>query len=190
MKMWKSEAGLTLVELTVVMAVMGVFIAALTSILMVAFDVHAEIVQENREEAGTVLLGQHLERMIKSCDRAMSFQLVDNPKATASADDKQALRIWVGQKSGTDMYVFYYVDPDKKTMCFEYGETLDGTSGNPRMELGSGVLASKWEIYSGGGSHYISCTLSLEPAGGGGGTPRQETVKFALKSEQSSDRSP
>lgn len=188
--MWKSEAGLTLVELTVVMAVMGVFIAALTSILMVAFDVHAEIVQENREEAGAVLLRQHLERMVKSCDRAMSFQLVDNPKATASADDRQALRIRVGERSGPDMYVFYYVDPDNKTMCFEYGEALDGSANNPGMKLGSGVLAARWEIYSGDGSHYVSCTLTLESEAEGGGTTREETVKFALKSEQISDKSP
>ena len=52
MKMWKSETGFTLIELTVVMAVMGVFIAAMTRILMVAFDVHTEIVQENKEQAG------------------------------------------------------------------------------------------------------------------------------------------
>lgn len=182
MKMWKSETGFTLVELTVVMAVMGVFITAMTSILMVAFDVHAEIVQENREQAGAVLVTQHLERMIKSNDRLGCFDLKDNPLDSAVTDD--ALAIKVGEDtSGNDLYVFYYVDPDKKTLCFEYGSSIDAA--NPKMELGSGVRSVKWEI----GQKSVGCTLELESTATGGST-WTESMKFALKSEQTSKSTP
>lgn len=184
MKMWKSETGFTLVELTVVMAVMGVFITAMTSILMVAFDVHAEIVQENKEQAGAVLVTQHLERMIKSSDRSKSFGLTDNPLDTASSADNKALRIKVAEDlSGNPLYVFYYVDPDKKTMCFEYGSAI--AADNPKMELGSGVRSVKWVI----GPKSVGCTLELESTAAGGST-RTESMKFALKSEQTSKSTP
>ncbi len=184
MKMWKSETGFTLVELTVVMAVMGVFITAMTSILMVAFDVHAEIVQENREQAGAVLVTQHLERMIKSNDRLGCFDLKDNPLDSAVTDD--ALAIKVGEDmSGNDLYVFYYVDPDKKTMCFEYGSSIDLANPNPSMELGSGIQSVSWEI----GTKSVGCTLVLESTAAGG-TTYTESMKFALKSEQTSKSTP
>ena len=184
MKMWKSETGFTLVELTVVMAVMGVFITAMTSILMVAFDLHAEIVQENSEQAGAVLVTQHLERLIKSSDRSMSFGLTDNPLDTASNNDDKALSIEVGTDlSGNPLCVFYYVDPDKKTLCFEYGSSIDAA--NPKMELGSGERSVKWEI----GQKYVGCTLELESTATGGST-WTESMKFALKSEQTSKSTP
>lgn len=182
MKMWKSETGFTLVELTVVMAVMGVFIAAMTGILMIAFDVHAEIVQENREQAGAVLVTQHLERMIKSSDRSRSFGLTDNPLDIASGDD-EALRIQVNTDPSNPLYVFYYVDPIKKTMCFEYGSAIDAA--NPKMELGSGILSVTWEIRK----NSVGCKLELESAAAGGAT-QTESMKFALKSEQEEKSTP
>ncbi len=177
MKMWKSETGFTLIELTVVMAVMGVFIAAMTGILMVAFDVHTEIVQENKEQAGAVLVTQHLERMIKSSDRSRSFGLTDNPLDTASGNDDKALRIQVNTDPFNPLYVFYYVDPVKKTMCFEYGSAIDAS--NPKMELGSGILSVTWKIEK----NSVGCELKLESAAAGGAT-QTESMNFALKSEQ------
>ena len=184
MKIWKSEMGFTLVELTVVMAVMGVFITAMTSTLMVAFDMHEEIVQENREHAGAVLVTQHLERLVKSSDRSMSFGLTDNPLNTASNSDDKALSIEVGTDlSGNPLCVFYYVDPDKKAMCFEYGSSINPS--NPKMELGSGIRSVSWEI----GTKSVGCTLVLESTAAGG-TTYTESMNFALKSEQAAKSTP
>lgn len=188
---WRDEKGFTLIELTVVMAVMGVFIAAMTSTLMVAFDAHAEIVEENRERAGSSLVNQHLERIVRSADRENSFFLVDNPKDTVSNSDKKALCIQIPDTaypgaSPTYTYLYYYVDPDQKNMCFASSTGLDRnnvpSADDELMRIGSGITSAQWRI----GDGYVECVMTTEPYEAGG-TPGTETVRFALKTAQTSD---
>lgn len=129
----KNEKGFTLMEMILVLAILIVFLAAMTSLLLTTTKLTTEITQDNNSKSVHTLVLSHIEQSVQEHEVKGAIQIIH------SSTYNSVLQIDTIPGNVNSVKLYYFYDASDEILYFQASQHFDPANKNISIKLADHV---------------------------------------------------